>query len=102
MSPEGMSKIKSKLQELVALVKDETAGDTQEIKEDLLHVLDKVKIFFEERLQAVENKYGENIKTTLQDKLSKGIAQKDDLVGKAADTVTDAMNKLKEKITSNK
>lgn len=131
MSQEGIDKIKSRLQELTALVKDQAITETQELKEDILHNINELKSSLETRLRETENKSKEKIdhkkneiikelshtqdklednlqellsdleskalkvQYTIQEKYSRGVAQKDEIVVKAADSLIEAINKVK-------
>ena len=97
-----MSKIKAKLQELMAVIKEETAEQSQEVKTDILKTVNDIK-------QALEEKWQDNlndvikelehkalkVQYTIQDKYSQGIEKKDEVVVKTADALIDAVNKLK-------
>lgn len=114
MSQNGIGKIKNKLQELAALIKEETAEERKEIKEDLVENIRKLKSAVEERFQAVGDKYGDNIvefieelegktlkiQRNIKDQFSKSMANKDEIINKSTDSLLEAINKVKEKLQS--
>ncbi|MGI6448803.1 MAG: hypothetical protein ACOX3R_00495 [Desulfitobacteriia bacterium] len=87
MSQEGMQRIKAKLQELAALIKEETFEQRKEIKDELLSGLNQIRTAVEGKFQVVNEKYGDNIvqiigelenkaqkaQRTIQDKVSKTV-----------------------------
>jgi hypothetical protein len=109
MPQDGLTKIKAKLQELTTLIKEQTSEETKEIKEELLESVNEMKATVEGRYQEFEGKVGENlqealgelegkalkIQYTIQEKLSQGIAQKDEIVTKTADSLIESISKLK-------
>jgi DNA anti-recombination protein RmuC len=87
VSQEGMQRIKAKLQELAALIKEETFEQRKEIKDELLSGLNQIRTAVEGKFQVVNEKYGDNIvqiigelenkaqkaQRTIQDKVSKTV-----------------------------
>lgn len=116
MSQEGMSRIKSKLQELTAIIKEEAIGESQEIKNDLLKAINDVKKNFDERWAEVGEKskdaLGEakddlhdivreleakalKVQYSVQEKYSESMGKKDEVVVKTADSLIEAIEKVK-------
>lgn len=121
MSQDGITKIKTKLQELADLIKEESVGGTQELKEEILENVNEMKAKVEENLQGaekfkdkIEDKIEDNvdeflkdmewkalkIQYTLQEKYSQGIAQKDEIVDKATASLIETINKVKNTLHS--
>ncbi len=87
MSQDGLQRIKAKLQELTALIKEETFEQRKEIKDELLGGLNQIRTAVEGKFQVVNEKYGDNIvqiigelenkaqkaQRTIQDKVSKTV-----------------------------
>lgn len=131
-----MEKIKSKLQELTSLIKEETVSGSKEIREEILENVNEMKASVEKRLETAETlskervskardevltkvgKTQENveenmrgymgelegkalkIKLSLQEKLSQGRAQKDEVVLKTTDSLIETINRLKNTLHS--
>ena len=136
MEQDGKSKIKEKLQELTAVIKEETAAETREIKDELMESLNQMKATVDKSWQGIEattkeklaqaadgvmgkigktqDIVGENLKDvigdlegkalklqyTLEEKYSQGKAKKDDIVVKTADSLIDAIKKIKTSLHS--
>lgn len=125
MSQEGITKIKMKLQELTNLIKEQTAEETQEIKDEILQNVYEMKSTIEERFQGAEklgpklqdkfqDKFGGNlqeffgelegkalkVQNTIQEKYSHGMAHKDEIVVNAADSLIEAINRVKNALHS--
>lgn len=121
MSQDGISKIKAKLQELADVIKQETVEETTEIKKEILEGVNEMKSKVEGGLNKAEqfgdklgDQIGDNIEDfivdleknalkiqyTIQEKYSQGIAQKDGLVNNAADSLIEAINKVKSSLSS--
>jgi uncharacterized coiled-coil protein SlyX len=114
MPKEGMVKIKEKLQELGTLIKEQTSEETREIKEELLQSVNEMKASVDQRFQIAEEKLSDSLQEaigelegkalkvqyTIQEKLSQGIAQKDQIVVKTADSLIEAINKMKNALQS--
>lgn len=136
MSKEGMEKIKSKLQELTSLIKEETVSGSKEIREEILENVNEMRASVEKRLETAETlskervskardevltkvgKTQENveenmrgymgelegkalkIKLSLEEKLSQGRAQKDEVVLKTTDSLIETINRLKNTLHS--
>lgn len=114
MPKEGIVKIKEKLQELGTLIKEQTSEETREIKEELLQSVNEMKTTLDQRFQMAEEKLSENLQETIgelegkalkvqytiQEKLSQGIAQKDEIVVKTTDSLIEAINKMKNALHS--
>jgi len=114
MPKENVTKIKAKLQELTTLIKEQTIEETQGVKDDLLESVNDMKSTLEQRFQGVEEKWSDNfqeaigelegkalkVQYTLQEKLSKGVAQKDQVVVKATDSLIETINKMKNALHS--
>lgn len=114
MTQEGMSNIKGKLLELAELIKQGTAEETKELKEDVLENLNEMKA----RLDKVTDKIGQGlggnldeflgdlegkalkVQYTIQEKASQGLAQKDQVVSKAADSLIETITKMKNALVS--
>ncbi len=131
-----MEKIKSKLQELTSLIKEETVSGSKEIREEILENVNEMKASVEKRLETAETlskeraskardevltkvgKTQENveenmrgymgelegkalkIRLSLQEKLSQGRAQKDEVVLKTTDSLIETINRLKNTLHS--
>ncbi|NLI91189.1 MAG: hypothetical protein GX434_02980 [Peptococcaceae bacterium] len=116
MSQEGLKNIKVKLQELTALIKEQTADEANELKKGLLENVDEMKTIMEESFEEAEEIFTDNMKniigelenkalkvqSSIQEKLSEGIAQKDEVVVKTADSLIEAINKMKTVLQSKK
>lgn len=105
MSQEGVRKIKAKIQELSALIKDETLLETKAVKEDILREAQEIKAALEERLRDSEIRDRVNqAKEEMFRKLGQSnlAAQKDEIVLKAADKLIDAINKVKSALLTEK
>jgi len=107
MSQDGFTKIKAKIQELSALIKEETVSETKVLKDDILKEVKVIKSALEERLKdgEVKDKVSQAKDEMFrklgysQDELA---AQKDEIVLKAADSLIDAVNKLKSALLTEK
>lgn len=117
MSEEGIKKIKTKLQELTNLIKEETSEETQELKDEILEGVKELKSTVEEKLadadklgNTIENNLEEllgdlegkalKVKYTILERYSQGIAQKDELINDTADSLIEAINKVKNAVKS--
>ena len=107
---DNLEKIKSKLLELAALIKEQTSEETKELKEEILHNLNDMKTEFEERLQEVQGKYGDSIQEIwndlerkadevqgkIREKLSYGLPHRDEIIDKTAESLIEAINRAKD------
>lgn len=136
MAKEGMEKIKTKLQELTTLIKEETVSESKEIREEILENVNEMKASVEKRLESAEilskervskardevlNRVGKTqenveenlrgymgelegkalkVRLSIQEKLSQGKAQKDEIVLKTTDSLIEAINKVKSTLHS--
>lgn len=116
MSRDGITRIKSKLQELTAIIKEEAIEESQEIKNDLLKAINDVKKNLDEKWGEVEENsrdtIGEvkddlndvvreleakalKIQYTVQEKYTESLEKKDELVVKTADSLIESIEKVK-------
>ena len=119
MAQEGMSRIKTKLQELLTVIKEEAAEESKDAREDILKAVNEMKQTLEEKWQDVEgqskNKIGNlneivndlegkalKVQYKLQEKYSQSVDKKDEVVNKAADGLVDAVKKVKGSLLSKK
>jgi ElaB/YqjD/DUF883 family membrane-anchored ribosome-binding protein len=114
MSQDGLKNIKRKLQELAVLIKEETTEEAQELKEGLKENVNEMKEILEGSFHEAGDIMTENVQgligeletkaaqvqNTLQEKLAQGIAQKDEVVVKAADSLIESINKMKHSLQS--
>ncbi|NLZ73419.1 MAG: hypothetical protein GX905_06330 [Bacteroidales bacterium] len=98
MSKEESAKIMEKLQELSDLFKDQTTVRGQKFKDELARLTNEFKLLLNDCCQQVENKYGEKIHE-IQDRFVQSIPQRDQFIEKAAESLVEAIYRIKDKLT---
>ena len=110
MTQEGKNKVKTKLQELLAVVKEEAVEESKETREDIMKAITEIRQTLEEKWQdtnfneIVNDLEGKALKAkyTIQEKLGESKEKKDEVVAKTADSLVDAVNKVKGSLLSKK
>jgi len=111
---ENVAKIKAKIQELATHIKEQTSEETKGIKEEILENVNEMKATVEDRFQGVQGKLEDNLQDfwgdlegkalkvqyKIQEKFSQSLVQKDEIIGKTADSLIEAINKAKTTLQS--
>lgn len=120
MTSNGKDRIKAKFQELMSIIKEETVSESQEFKQDIIKSVNEIKENLEKGWDKAEgitqDKVQENlgemmkeleakalkVQYTIQEKYSEGLEKKDEYVVKTADSLVNAINKVKKALVNDK
>lgn len=112
MPQEGIKRVSEKLQELLDVIKEEAAIETQDIRNEITKSVNEMKGTIEERFVEVSGDVQESMNSTinelqgkalkiqysLQEKYSQSVGKKNEFVVKTADSLVESIEKLKAKL----